>query len=282
MKRLIFKILLILLFQGQIFSQESDSIKICDFKLKVKNQTELKRKTEIELDYKITVIQDFYINGNIKSETYWIHKNTPIWRKEFYDRNGKLIKIVPVDNEKYGLCYVLHQAQEKGLLGDETYIDLFSKNNFEYPNHWFIGYDFNKSETGHETKGIVIDKNTGNLQDYYTSVTIYPDSVFELGFSTLEIMPEFQGGFDSLRNYLQSQILIPQDSIVNGQVFVEFWIDTDGKPVDARIIRGINNYQDKEALRIVNSMPKWNPGENNGEKRKVSFTIPIIFKKTEE
>jgi TonB family protein len=279
MKRLIFKILLILLFPSQIYSQESDSIKICDFNLKVKNQTELKRKAEIDLDNKITVIQDFYRSGNIKTQTYWIHKNTPIWRKEFYDRNGKLINIEPVGNEKYGLCYVLRQAQEKGLLGDETYIDLFSENNFEYPNHWFIGYDFNKSETGHETKGIVIDNNTGNLQDYYTSVTINADSIFELGFGYIENLPEFPGGIDSLRVYLQSNISINKDSIVNGRVYVEFWIDTDGNPVDAKVVRGINNYQDNEALRIINSMPKWKPGVNNGKKIKVPFTYPIIFKR---
>jgi TonB family protein len=279
MKRLIFKTLLIFLFSGQIFSQESDSIKICDLKLKIKNQTKLNRKAEIELDYKITVIQDFYRNGNIKSETYLIHKNTPIWRKVFYDKNGKLIDIEPVDNEKYGLCYVLRQAQEKGLLGDETYIDLFSENNFEYPNHWFIGYDFNKSETGHETKGIVIDKNTGNLQDYYTSVTINADSILELGFGYIENLPEFPGGIDSLRVYLQSNISINKDSIVKGRVFVEFWIDTDGNPVDAKVVRGINNYQDNEALRIINSMPKWKPGVNKGKKIKVPFTYPIIFKR---
>ncbi len=107
------------------------------------------------------------------------------------------------------------------------------------------------------------------------------DDIQELGF-VYENMPEFPGGLDSLRIYLQSKISITQDSIIDGKVYVQFWIDKSGNVIDSKIIRGINSYQDNEALRVVNSMPKWKPGENNGEKRKVPFTIPIIFKKTEE
>jgi len=276
---------LILLFSKQLFSQNTDSITICEVNIKIQEQKKIAGKIEMELDYHIKLIQDFYNNGKIKSETFWLQETTPIWIQRFYNKNGVITKIKQVDNEKFGICYALQQGKKHNLLKKDSYIDYFSENNWEFPNHWFVGYDYNISNEGHDTKGIVIDKETGKINTYYTKLTIYPDNedeVEELGMTIVEYAPEFPGGIDSLRSYLQSNISIPNDSIINGRVFVQFWIDTTGKPIDSRVIRGINPSQDKEALRIVNSMPKWKPGEQRGKKIIVPFTVPIIFRKIDE
>jgi TonB family protein len=262
-----------------------DSVLICGLNIKVQKQKVIAGKVEKEIDYRIKLIQDFYSNGRIKSENFWLQETTPIWIQRFYNKKGEIIKTKEVNNDNYGICFALQQGKKHDLLKKDSYLDYFSENHWEYPNHWFVGYDYNVSNTGHETKGIVIDKKTGEIKNYYTMLTLYPDNedeVEEVGIFIVEHAPEFPGGIDSLRNFLQSSISIPNDSIINGRVFIQFWIDTTGRPIDSRVVRGINPHQDNEALRIVNSMPNWKPGEQRGKKIQVPFTVPIIFRKIDE
>lgn len=73
----------------------------------------------------------------------------------------------------------------------------------------------------------------------------------EVGNMLFDPPPEFPGGIDSLMSYIQSSITIDNDSILNDKVIVQFWIDTTGYPIDAKIVRGINPQQNSEAIRIT-------------------------------
>jgi TonB family protein len=99
-------------------------------------------------------------------------------------------------------------------------------------------------------------------------------------FFIVEEMPEFPGGDLALRRYISDNLNYPVDAAENGitgKVYVTFLINKDGNVSNASIARGVHPSLDKEALRVVNSMPKWKPGKQRGKPVSVSYTIPVIF-----
>lgn len=99
-------------------------------------------------------------------------------------------------------------------------------------------------------------------------------------FFIVEDMPEFPGGELALRQYIANAIKYPviaQENGIQGKVYVTFVVDKDGGISDARIARGVDPSLDKEALRVVNQLPKWKPGKQRGQPVRVSYTVPINF-----
>jgi TonB family protein len=99
-------------------------------------------------------------------------------------------------------------------------------------------------------------------------------------FVMVEEMPSFPGGVDALRTFVSSTMKYPFVALENGiygQVIVGFVVSKTGKIINAKVSRRVDPSLDKEALRIVNSMPKWNPGKQNGEAVDVAYEIPIKF-----
>ena len=95
-----------------------------------------------------------------------------------------------------------------------------------------------------------------------------------------ELMPEFVGGVDSLMSYLSSQITYPKQAKKNGvegTVYAQFVVGLDGSISEVIVVRGIGYGCDDEAIKVLNSMPKWIPGENRGKKVRVKYTLPIKF-----
>jgi TonB family protein len=100
-------------------------------------------------------------------------------------------------------------------------------------------------------------------------------------YKVVDQMPEFLGGELALRTYIGKNIKYPDDAVkagIQGKEIVTFVIDKDGNVVNPKIARGINPSLDKEALRVVGSMPKWIPGKEKGKNVAVSYTVPISFK----
>jgi protein TonB len=99
-------------------------------------------------------------------------------------------------------------------------------------------------------------------------------------FFIVEDMPEFPGGELALRKFIANAIKYPviaQENGIQGKVYVNFVVDRDGSITNAKISRGVDPSLDKEALRVVNSLPKWKPGMQRGKPVKVSYTVPISF-----
>jgi TonB family protein len=93
--------------------------------------------------------------------------------------------------------------------------------------------------------------------------------------------PEFQGGANALFEYLGKSISYPEEARKNkveGRVIIKFVVRKDGSISDAKIVRGIGGGCDEEALRVVENMPSWNPGKNNGKAVNVTYTLPLSFK----
>ena len=97
----------------------------------------------------------------------------------------------------------------------------------------------------------------------------------------VEVMPEFPGGPAKMMEYIQKNIKYPLmacESDIQGRVFVNFVVEPDGSISNVTVMRGIGGGCDEEAVRVVNSMPKWNPGKQRGTAVRCSYTVPIIFK----
>lgn len=99
-------------------------------------------------------------------------------------------------------------------------------------------------------------------------------------FFIVEDMPEFPGGMAALQKFIAQSIKYPviaQENGIQGKVFVNFVVNTDGSVTNAKIARGVDPSLDKEALRVVMSLPKWKPGRQGGKPVRVSYTVPINF-----
>lgn len=100
-------------------------------------------------------------------------------------------------------------------------------------------------------------------------------------FIRVENMPVFPGGDAELLRFISQSIRYPvvaQENGLQGRVTCSFIVNTDGRIVDAEVVRGIDPSLDKEALRVINSMPKWEPGKQRGKPVRVKYTLPIIFR----
>lgn len=100
-------------------------------------------------------------------------------------------------------------------------------------------------------------------------------------FEVVENMPDFPGGQAALMQYLAKNIKYPtiaQENGTQGRVIVQFVVNRDGSIVDAKVVRSVDPYLDKEALRVINTMPKWKPGMQRGKPVRVKFTVPVMFR----
>jgi TonB family C-terminal domain len=113
------------------------------------------------------------------------------------------------------------------------------------------------------------------------SVEILIGDSTENTFQIIETMPSFPGGEHALNQYLAKNIKYPVDAMISGiqgRVICQFVVNKEGLIVDIDVIRSVNPSLDKEAVRVIEGMPKWNPGIKNGEPINVRYTMPISFR----
>lgn len=100
-------------------------------------------------------------------------------------------------------------------------------------------------------------------------------------FDVVEQMPSFPGGNAALMSYLSQNTKYPvvaQENGVQGRVVVSFVVERDGSITDVRVVRSVDPSLDKEATRVVKSMPNWIPGKQNGSTVRVKYNVPVSFK----
>lgn len=99
-------------------------------------------------------------------------------------------------------------------------------------------------------------------------------------FTIVEEMPEFPGGDAALMRYLAKSVRYPviaEQNNIQGRVYIQFVINTNGEVTNAIVLRGVDPSLDKEAIRVVENMPSWKPGKQRNKPVRVSFTVPINF-----
>ncbi|WP_108823400.1 energy transducer TonB [Dysgonomonas sp. Marseille-P4361] len=105
--------------------------------------------------------------------------------------------------------------------------------------------------------------------------------VVEKPFTIVEQMPAFPGGEEAMHKFISDNLKYPvvaQESGISGRVTLRFVVTKTGEISEVTVVRGIDPSCDREALRVVKSMPKWVPGKQNGENVPVYFTLPIVFR----
>lgn len=97
-------------------------------------------------------------------------------------------------------------------------------------------------------------------------------------FVVVEEQPEFPGGHPALMKFLSDNIRYPDHGDIQGRVICNFIVEKDGSLSDFRVVRGVHPSMDKEALRVLQAMPNWKPGKQNGKEVRVRFTVPVVFR----
>ncbi|MBO5428100.1 MAG: energy transducer TonB [Prevotella sp.] len=100
-------------------------------------------------------------------------------------------------------------------------------------------------------------------------------------FDVVEQMPAFPGGPAALMQYLHSHVKYPavaEENGISGRVTVQFVVERDGSVTDVRTMKSVDPSLDREAERVVKSMPKWIPGKQNGSPVRVKYFVPVVFR----
>ena len=100
-------------------------------------------------------------------------------------------------------------------------------------------------------------------------------------YDVVEVMPQFPGGQIAMMKYIMENIKYPKQIMeegIQGRVTVSFIVEKDGRVSNVRLLRSVQSALDKEAVRVVKSMPKWTPGKQNGKPVRVRFNLPVMFK----
>ena len=123
-------------------------------------------------------------------------------------------------------------------------------------------------------KGIAVQEEVSTLDSGSS------ERDMESVFLVVEQMPEFPGGGDNLKSFLRQNLVYPVEAInagISGKVHVTFVVGADGRVRDIQVVRGIGGGCNEEAIRLVESMPKWIPGKQGGKTVSVQYTLVIEF-----
>lgn len=124
------------------------------------------------------------------------------------------------------------------------------------------------------------EANGKDIADLKQVVT-QAEPVKEVVFDMVEQMPTFPGGNAELMKYIADHMKYPtiaQENGTQGRVICQFVVGKDGQVRDVVAVRSLDPYCDKEAIRVIKTMPRWIPGKQNGKAVAVKYTVPIVFK----
>ncbi len=114
-----------------------------------------------------------------------------------------------------------------------------------------------------------------------TLMTLSAEAQTDKVYDRVEVMPEFPGGMQGLFEYMQNNVNYPKEAKnqkIEGRVIVSFIVEKDGSISDVHPLTAVHPLLDKEAIRLVNEMPRWKPGTEKGKAVRVSFALPVSFK----
>ena len=133
------------------------------------------------------------------------------------------------------------------------------------------------------TTGYAQNNNDSTAGNTTQTTTTLQEEEQELGFFIVENMPEFPCGEVGLRKYIAENTIYPEEAKnkgLEGKVFIYFIVSKTGDVEDVKVAKGIDPLLDNEAIRVVQSMPKWKPATQRGKPVEVRFTVPVTFPPT--
>jgi TonB family protein len=160
-------------------------------------------------------------------------------------------------------------GEQEGEKGENTWIDPSEAENLT--NTWV-----DEEDKGELSNTWAEDAFAEELEGSASSNS-WVDADGETIYKKTEVPPEFVGGKEALFQYIKENITYPPD-VQRGSVYVAFVVTKEGDIRDVRIVKGINEGCDKEALRLIKNMPKWDPGMEKGNIVSSVYGLPIIFR----
>lgn len=208
-------------------------------------------------------ITKIYPSGHIYSKWYYTSlRDSIITNYEIWYENGK-------DKRKFTLNSDIDQKSlKKNLTQDKKYNYFYHINKYyngELKTYWENG-QIKRHDVfidGKKKTGITWDQNGKSVEYYYYIVE-----------------PQFPGGEFELRKYIFNSIKYPELAIeykIRGCVWVSFDIEKDGSLSNIKIAKSVAKILDDEAIRVIKSMPNWDPGKEDGENFKCFYMMPINF-----
>lgn len=148
------------------------------------------------------------------------------------------------------------------------------------------GDDYGEMEDGIEpvyskSEPVVYNVKGNDEDDFAEETPIEPKASNNEVYVVVEEMPHFPDGTEALLDYIYRNIKYPADAKkagIQGRVICNFVVERDGSITDIKVERSINPSLDKEAVRVIGSMPQWNPGKQDGVPVRVKYSLPVTFK----
>lgn len=119
----------------------------------------------------------------------------------------------------------------------------------------------------------------GYLQNSHNNIYQKEDKIYQL--MELDSMPTFKGGYDSLVSYIDNHFIFPKihaESSVQGKVICMFIVTETGNITNVKILQGLDEYINNEVVRVMYSMPQWNPGKRNGQNVKSEYFLSTFIR----
>ncbi len=135
------------------------------------------------------------------------------------------------------------------------------------------------TQDGEVLVDVITAPSTSTASASSIAVEVAPEK--EKEYVQVDQQPEFLGGNAAMGSFLQKHLRYPSEAVragIQGRVFLEFSVGSDGKIENVKSIKGIGFGCDEEAIRVVKLMPDWKPGKQAGVPVRVRFTLPIVFK----
>ncbi|MBC7653631.1 MAG: TonB family protein [Oligoflexus sp.] len=216
--------------------------------------------------------EELYVTGKLLGGSTYYSKNGTIKKKVFYSLDNQKNRVERTEelNDSLGKPFldkdgtgIYNETDEDEQVIEGQYLNGLKDKEWKTLNSKINETYFDEYDKGKYIKGKTIEVN-GNIINY----------------DDMEKLPEFNGGLKAFGSFLGKNLRYPakaRDYNIQGRVYLSFDVDKDGDLINLKVVKGVNEELDNEALRVMRMSPKWNPGTQRGRAVKVSYTVPIFF-----
>ncbi|OAQ39114.1 hypothetical protein A5893_10615 [Pedobacter psychrophilus] len=216
--------------------------------------------------------EELYVKGQLLGNAIYFNQNGTIKKKAFYSVDDKKRSIEKIEelNDSFGKPYLdkegsgtFNEVDGYGQVISGAYLNGLKVNEWKIINPKDNDTYYDEYDNGKYISGKTIDANGQTIK-----------------YDELEKLPEFNGGLPAFGSFLGRNLRYPpkaRDNNTQGRVILSFVVDKEGKLVDIKILKGVAEDIDNEALRVMNLSPKWIPGTQRGKPIRISYTVPIVF-----
>lgn len=217
-----------------------------------------------------TGVHTYYFKTGVVSKKSVYENDKLVLTESFYKSSALKRKSIYKD----GIIATVHEYYDSGQLKNEVYYSDANGNREIKAKSYYPGGQLKRDDMYIDTP-----VKEGGRYQLQRGICLSENGE-EIAHTPFIRMPQFPGGTQKLKEYIAKNVKYPvaaQKTNAQGRVIVKYVVAKNGKITQAKVVRSVDKYLDQEALRVVNSMPDWQPGIQYGEFVKVSYSIPVNF-----